>query len=329
MSLGSRKRPVPVGQDRELGRIAHDAVEVPQRVRERRGQMVREQVETLDDVGMRHHGRGMEPRPARREPVERRIARCVELREGVSRLEGLEPPEADVPNDDLGRAALVQHLADVAEELRTVLEEPSRAPLLADLLVGLREKEDVPLGHDALQAERAHRQRLGESQRLHVVGPAPVQVSVLDPALERGRLLPELGKRLDDVDVVQQQERAAARPAGQPREQVAAVPFRAHDLGLDAVAVEDPLQELGALALAARRPRVDADVVAKEPDGLLAQPLGGGTLQVRGLLQADGRGRPAARSGGDQREDDGEAADLHVATGLFRVAARIDSAAAP
>src|SRR5262249_9459158 len=98
----------------------------------------------------------------------------------------------------------VQDRLDPLEPLPAMIEEPARAPSLAQLLVGLREEENVGVGHDAGATEMPKGQRLGESEGFHVVGAAAVEVAELDLAFERVRFLPILGERRGDIDVIEE-----------------------------------------------------------------------------------------------------------------------------
>ena len=136
-------------------------------------------LEALDDVRVRRDRRRVELRPARRPAASSGASEAASnSAQRVSRLEGLEPPEADVAQDHLGRAALVQDLARRRANHSGRCSSSQRAPqLLADLLVGLGEKQDVRLRHDAPPLQAAHRQGLREPERLHVVGAAAVEVT--------------------------------------------------------------------------------------------------------------------------------------------------------
>src|SRR5262249_18509160 len=153
------------------------------------------------------------------------------------------------------------------------------------------------------------------------VGAASVEIAGLDPGVEGPSLLPVLGEGIRDVDVVEQEERALRRAAREPPEEVAAIAGRAHELGLDPGALEEPLQEERALAFALLRPRVDAAVVGEEADRLLAEPFLGRTLQVGRLARRDRR-RSAAAGARECQGGECEAARPHGASLSRRVRAR-------
>ena len=117
-------------------------------------------IESLEDLRARHGNRTLELREASRQRLQGLLARSLELERRVTRLDRLDPPEAECPDDRLVVSPLVQYRRDATEPFRPVIEQPARAPLLLELLVGLAEKEDVGLRNDPRLREAAHRDRL-------------------------------------------------------------------------------------------------------------------------------------------------------------------------
>ena len=124
-----------------------------------------------------------------------------------------------------------------------------------------------------MRLQVAHRQRLGQGERLHVVGAAAVEESQLDPSLEGRGLLPETRERADNIDVIDEQQRPLAAASRKAGEQVAATRGRADDIALDTGALEQMAKELGPFLFPELSRRVDPDVVAQEPDRLPPEPL--------------------------------------------------------
>ena len=207
-----------------------------------------------------------------------------------------------------------------------MVQDPADPPLLSDFLVRLPDEDDVARGNDPVALEISHRERLREGERLHVVGPSPVQVAAQDPALEGGRLLPGLSGDGGDVDVIQEEQGSPARAAGQPRDQIAAPGTGTDDLGRDAGAFEDRLQELRPSLLSGPLGRVDPDVVPQKSDGLHREPLLGPTRCVGFELL---RRLLPARAGENEQEDDRDPTFFHgrPARALCRVRTARDTAA--
>ena len=153
-------------------------------------------------------------------------------------LDRVEPPAGD------GRrhaAALVDR-AGRPDPLGPVLGDPFRAGEAARLLVGRAGEQDVaPQARDRVAGRvETGRPRLGGEQpddtelhrdhRLHVDRAATVDVAVVDVRRER-IVRPALGRRRDDVEVRQEEERlAAGAVAAQAHVDRAATGFRFDDL---------------------------------------------------------------------------------------------------
>ena len=136
---------------------------------------------------------------------------------------------------------------------------------------------------------------LERHHRLHVDRPAPPDVAVGDLRGER-RMRPALGRRRDDVEVRQEQQRVpAGAVAAEPRDHAAAAGRGLQDLGREAGRAQLVGDSVGRVEL---RPRRVGRVDRRDPDqGLQA----GDELVVGPIPRAQRRCRPTAGVTADRR----------------------------
>ena len=145
-----------------------------------------------------------------------------------------------------------------------MLAEPAHAEDAADLLVGRGEEDDVAAQRLATALQQQHRQQLHHARALHVHRAAAVDAPVAHDAAER-RHVPELLLDRHHVEVIAEQQRAAAAVAVQPRDQRLAARRNLDVLAGDALGLEQRAEEARGRGLVAGRVGgVDAQVALED-----------------------------------------------------------------
>ena len=178
-----------------------------------------------------------------------------------------------------------------------VVDDPAGPVAAAGLLIGGRGEQDVAAqagdrirggvaaGGARLPGEQPHDAELHRDQVLHVDRAAAVDVAVGDVGRERV-VGPQLRRGRDDVEVAEEEQRAAARAvAVQPGGDRAATGERLDDRRRDPGFGQDRRHVAGREDLVARRvDGRDADEVAQVGDEALV-----GRVQASGEIASDGR----------------------------------------
>ena len=146
-------------------------------------------------------------------------------------------------------AALVDRVVD-PDGVRMVLAEPLEPVVLADLLVGRRDEDEVARRDEALACERRDRDRARRDLVLHVERAAPPDVVVGEVA--RPGVARPFGRVGDDGVGVREEAERGAVAAAQPRDEVHPLRHAPVQLDLDAVRLEVVAQQFGRQRLVPR-----------------------------------------------------------------------------
>ena len=170
-------------------------------------------------------------------------------------------------------AALVEAVVG-ADGVGVLLAEPGQAEVVADLLVGGRDEDQVAARLEPLAGQRRDRDSAGRDLALHVERAATPDLAVAQ--LARPRIdLPLARVRDDRVRMREQQEARPVSAPGNARDEVRPLRDLRVQLALDAVLGEVVAQQLGRLRLVPRRvDRVEPDQLLQELRDLVAETFG-------------------------------------------------------
>ncbi len=162
-------------------------------------------------------------------------------------------------------AALVDRVVG-AHRVRVLADEPREPEVLADLLVGRGDEDEVAVRPEPLPRQARDRDRARRHLALHVERPAPPDLAVDD--LARPRVALPLGRVGEHgVGVGEERERRPAPVPADPRDEVGALRHLRDQLDLDARVLEVGPQHLGRARLVPGRvDRVGADELPQELD---------------------------------------------------------------
>jgi hypothetical protein len=154
-----------------------------------------------------------------------------------------------------------------------MLHEPRRPHALPHLFVRVGQEDDVPLQLHAGALQDQHGHQLDHAFALHIESAASPDVAILDGAAER-RHAPELGGREHHVHVVEQDQRASAPIARQPRVEIRLAGTRLEDADFDPLAPQHLLEPARRGYLVAGWIRgVDLQILRQQLGRLAAQRL--------------------------------------------------------
>ena len=148
-------------------------------------------------------------------------------------------------------------------------------------LARLGEQDHVAVEGHVLPLEQQHGHHRRRQVVLVVDGAAPVDEAAVAGGAE-GRKLPFRRIHRHGVEMTEQQERALAAVALEPRHHVGPLGILGQDLRRDAVLVEQPLQVFGLGAFGGAGVEADQRLVVAERLGLDRRPVWLGRLALRG-----------------------------------------------